>query len=198
MIIHRCACILIQCYDRLCGLNELKLVSCGGVICIATDFRTERPRVRSSTPCKVKSFHFSISSRLALGCTQPPIQLIWEWGSYPMLNGWGVKLTTHFQLVSRSTKRDSTSPPPHHGVAAYYNRTYQQCNSWLLASITLENGLHYSMSVYVYIYSKQPVVPKLSTYYVLTFSAQWGCISFATNSKFNINDKACKNVAILT
>jgi hypothetical protein len=39
------------------------------------------PRVRNSSPGRVKNFHFSISSRLALGSTQPPIQ--WVPGALP-------------------------------------------------------------------------------------------------------------------
>jgi hypothetical protein len=40
--------------------------------------RAGRPRVRSSSPGRVKNFHFFMSSRPALGFTQPPIQ--WERG----------------------------------------------------------------------------------------------------------------------
>jgi hypothetical protein len=36
--------------------------------------RAGRPRGRSSSPGGVKNFYFSVSSRLALGFTQPPIQ----------------------------------------------------------------------------------------------------------------------------
>jgi hypothetical protein len=35
-----------------------------------------RPRGRSSSPSRVKNFHFSTSSRPALGPTQPPIQWV--------------------------------------------------------------------------------------------------------------------------
>jgi hypothetical protein len=38
--------------------------------------RAGRPRVRSSSPGRVKNFHFSISSRPALGSTQRPIQWV--------------------------------------------------------------------------------------------------------------------------
>jgi hypothetical protein len=38
--------------------------------------RAGRPRGRSSSPGRVKNFHFSISSRPALGPTQPPIQWV--------------------------------------------------------------------------------------------------------------------------
>jgi hypothetical protein len=41
--------------------------------------RAGRPRVRSSSPGRVKNFLFSKSSRPALGSTQPPIQ--WEPGA---------------------------------------------------------------------------------------------------------------------
>jgi hypothetical protein len=38
--------------------------------------RAGRPSARSSSPGKVKNFHFSMSSRPALGSTQPPIQWV--------------------------------------------------------------------------------------------------------------------------
>jgi hypothetical protein len=38
--------------------------------------RAERPKVRSSIPGTVKNFLFSMSSRPALGFTQPPIQWV--------------------------------------------------------------------------------------------------------------------------
>jgi hypothetical protein len=38
--------------------------------------RAERPRIRSSNPNRVKNCHFSVSSRPALGPTQPPIQWV--------------------------------------------------------------------------------------------------------------------------
>jgi hypothetical protein len=37
---------------------------------------TERPRGRSSSPGGINNFHFSISSRPALGSIQPPIQWV--------------------------------------------------------------------------------------------------------------------------
>jgi hypothetical protein len=41
-----------------------------------------RRRNLSSSPDRVKNFHFSLSSRLALGSTQPPIQ--WEQGAHSL------------------------------------------------------------------------------------------------------------------
>jgi hypothetical protein len=38
--------------------------------------RAGRPRCRSSSPGRVKNFHFSMSSRPALGSTKPPIQWV--------------------------------------------------------------------------------------------------------------------------
>jgi hypothetical protein len=57
-------------------------------------------------------YYFSMSSRPALGCTQPPIQ----WVPGALSQGWsgrGVKLTTHLQLVPRSRKCGSMHPLPH-------------------------------------------------------------------------------------
>jgi hypothetical protein len=67
---------------------------------------------RSSSPGGVNNFHFSTSSRPALGSTKPPIQ--WVRGALsPGLSGRDVKLTTHLQLVERSWKRGSTHPLPY-------------------------------------------------------------------------------------
>jgi hypothetical protein len=54
-----------------------------------------------------KNYHFSMSSRPALGSTRPPIQ--WVPGALSP----GVKLTTHLQLVPRSRIRGSIHPLPH-------------------------------------------------------------------------------------
>jgi hypothetical protein len=43
--------------------------------------RAARPRGRSSSPGGGKNFYFSMSSRPALGSTEPSIQ--WVWGSFP-------------------------------------------------------------------------------------------------------------------
>jgi hypothetical protein len=62
------------------------------IISVSTDFtmrsrysdwlRAGRPRGRSSSPGRVKNFHFSMSSRPALGSTQPPIEWV-PGGSFP-------------------------------------------------------------------------------------------------------------------
>jgi hypothetical protein len=59
--------------------------------------RAERPRGRNSSPGKAKNFPFSISCRLDLGPTQPPIQ--WVPGSLSP----GVK---------RLGRQADYSPPP--------------------------------------------------------------------------------------
>jgi hypothetical protein len=46
------------------------------VVGIVTGYRDGRPRVRSLSPGRVKNFLFSISSRPALGPTQPPSQWV--------------------------------------------------------------------------------------------------------------------------
>jgi hypothetical protein len=58
----------------------------------------------SLSPDRVKNFHFSMLSRLALGSTQPLVQ--------EALSP-GVKLTTHLQLVPRSRKHGFVYPLPH-------------------------------------------------------------------------------------
>jgi hypothetical protein len=61
---------------------------------------------------RVKNFHFSKSSRPALGSTQPPVQ--WVPGALsPGESTLDVKLTTHLQLVPRSRKCGSIDPLPH-------------------------------------------------------------------------------------
>jgi hypothetical protein len=64
-----------------------------------SDLLPGRLRGRSSSPGRVKNFHFSTSSRTTLGLTQPRIQ--WVLGVLSLgIKGQGVKLTTHLQLVS--------------------------------------------------------------------------------------------------
>jgi hypothetical protein len=65
--------------------------------------RAWRPRGQSSSPGRVKNFHFSTSSRPALGSTKPPRGL----------SGRGVKLTIHLELVPRTRKCGSIHPLPH-------------------------------------------------------------------------------------
>jgi hypothetical protein len=65
-----------------------------------------------SSPGRIKNFHFSISSRPALGPTQPSIQ--WVPVFFPReYTGRGVKLTTQLQLVPRSRERGSIHRLPH-------------------------------------------------------------------------------------
>jgi hypothetical protein len=76
-----------------------------------------RLRGRSLSPGRVKNIHFSMSSRPALGSTQPPIQ----WVPTALFSGvkcdWGVRLTIHLQLAPWSRKRGAIlyihTPPPH-------------------------------------------------------------------------------------
>jgi hypothetical protein len=69
--------------------------SLGIVVGIATAF-AGRPLSGSSSPCRVKNFHFSFLSRPALGSTQSPIQ--WEPGALSP----GLK---------RQGREDDISPP---------------------------------------------------------------------------------------
>jgi hypothetical protein len=55
------------------------------------------------SPGRVKNFHYSTSSRPALGSTQPPIQ----WVLSPGVKLQGREAHTYLQLVSRSRKRGS-------------------------------------------------------------------------------------------
>jgi hypothetical protein len=73
--------------------------------------------LRSSSPGRVKNFHFSISSRPALGPTQPPTQCV-PGAPCKGESGRGLKVTIHLQLVSRRRKCGSINPHPirPHGV----------------------------------------------------------------------------------
>jgi hypothetical protein len=71
-----------------------------------------RLRGWGSSPGRVKNYYFSMSSRPALGSTQPPIQ--WVPGALSRgESGRGVKLTTRLQLLPRSRKCGSIHPLPH-------------------------------------------------------------------------------------
>jgi hypothetical protein len=79
---------------------------------IATGYGLDGQGGGSSSPGRVNNFHLSISSRPALGSTQPPIK--WVPGSLSRgKSGRGVKLTTHLQLVPRSRKFGSIHPLPY-------------------------------------------------------------------------------------
>jgi hypothetical protein len=86
-------------------------VSRDSVVRIATSYGLDDRGVGVRVP--VGSRIFSKSSRPALGSTQTPIQ--WVRGALSQWeSGWGVKLTTHLQLVPRSRKMwIYTSPPPY-------------------------------------------------------------------------------------
>jgi hypothetical protein len=82
------------------------------VVGIATGYGLGRPRGRSSSPCWVKNFLFSTSSRPALGPTQPSIQ--WVPGDvFPGVKRQG-RETDHSPPASAEVKKiwicKSTSP----------------------------------------------------------------------------------------
>jgi len=64
------------------------------------------------------NFLFDSVSRLALGPTQLPIQ--WYWGLLWGVSGWGMKLTTHLQLVPRLRMHGAMLPLPQHIFMAWY------------------------------------------------------------------------------
>jgi hypothetical protein len=74
------------------------------VVVIATGYGLEHRRFEVPVPVG--------SSRPALGSTEPPTQ--WVPGALsPGLSGRGVRMSTHFQLVSRSRKYGSIHPLPY-------------------------------------------------------------------------------------
>jgi hypothetical protein len=56
--------------------NQLTCVSRDSSVGIATGYGLDDQGGGSASPCRVKNFHFSISSRPVLGSTQPPIKWI--------------------------------------------------------------------------------------------------------------------------
>jgi hypothetical protein len=52
------------------------LMSRDSAVCIATGYGLDDQGGESSSPGRVKNFHFSISSRPALGSTQAPIKWV--------------------------------------------------------------------------------------------------------------------------
>jgi hypothetical protein len=75
--------------------------------------RTGRPKGRSSSPCRVKNFLFSTSSRPALGSTQPPIQWV-PWALFPGVKRPGYE-ADHSPPTSAEVKKIwiYTSIPPY-------------------------------------------------------------------------------------
>jgi hypothetical protein len=78
---------------------------------LATDWTTERSE---SSPGRVKNFHFSMSSRLALGSTQPPTQCVPGGGSFPGVKRPG-READHSPPTSAEVKKMwiYTSTPPY-------------------------------------------------------------------------------------
>jgi hypothetical protein len=96
---------------------EPDVVSRDNVVGIGTSYWLDDGGVGVPSPGRVKIFHFSMSSRPALGSTQSPIQ--WVQGLFPGgKNGRVVKLTTHLQLMpwSRNMCLYVHSPIRLHGV----------------------------------------------------------------------------------
>jgi hypothetical protein len=93
-------------YTRSSGSHD-------SVVGIATGYGLDDWGVGVQVP--VGSRIFSTSSRPALGPTQPPTQ--WVPGALSLGGrgecSWGVKLSTHLQLVLRSRKCGSIHPLPH-------------------------------------------------------------------------------------
>jgi hypothetical protein len=71
---------------------------------IATGYGLDDQGGGSSSPGRVNNFHFSISSRPALGSTQPPIKWVKRQGR---------EADFHLQLVPRSRKCGSIHPLPY-------------------------------------------------------------------------------------
>jgi hypothetical protein len=88
------------------GLHGITVSRCSAVG-IATGWTTEES---SSSPGRVKNFPFSKSPRPVLGSTKPPIQWV------PGVNGRGVKLTIHLQIVPKYVALYIHSPIRFHGV----------------------------------------------------------------------------------
>jgi hypothetical protein len=77
-----------------------------------------------------------MSSRPALGPTQPPIQWV------PGATSPGVKLTTHLELVPRSRKRGSIHPLPHTSSRRSASLVKHKDNFTFLASYPVVLGSH--------------------------------------------------------
>jgi hypothetical protein len=83
-----------------------------------------QPRIRSSSPGRGMIFLFSMSSRLVLGPTQSPMQLVY--GALPMgVKRPSMKLTTHLCLVPKWRMWGYTSVPAClHGIVLNYLSLY--------------------------------------------------------------------------
>jgi hypothetical protein len=91
--------------NSIIASQHRRVMSRDSSVGIATVYGLADRRGGSSSPGRVKNFHFSIPSRPALGSTQPPIK--WLSGALSRgLSGRGVKLTTHLQLVPRARNVD--------------------------------------------------------------------------------------------
>jgi hypothetical protein len=70
--LHKIMCNLYVCYHNFC----LQFDKFCYLVGIATGYGLDARGGGSSSPGRVKNFHFSILSRPALGSTQPPIKLV--------------------------------------------------------------------------------------------------------------------------
>jgi hypothetical protein len=111
------SCNKLRIAELLCSF-----VICGSSVGIATAYRLNDREVKSSNPCKVKNFHFSISSRPALGSTHHPIQGVPR-GSFPggkAVGAWSWLLTSNYCRSQENADLYIHSPIRLHSVVLNY------------------------------------------------------------------------------
>jgi hypothetical protein len=105
--------------ERNVILYIIQTKSWDSTVSIVTVLWAGQLRGKGSRPSRVKNFLLSMSSRLALGTIQPPVQRVPGGSLSQVVSGRGMMLTNHLQLCRGQEKVDLYIHPPQYSFMAY-------------------------------------------------------------------------------